>query len=54
VAAQAVAGLTRNEHLAARDPYAPVRTDDDARTAEEITRQLQADGGPDGLPNAPM
>jgi hypothetical protein len=29
--------------------------DDDARTAEEITRQMQADGnGPDGLPAAPM
>ncbi|KAH6856657.1 hypothetical protein B0I37DRAFT_80190 [Chaetomium sp. MPI-CAGE-AT-0009] len=53
VAAQAVAGLTRGEHLGGRDPYAPVRTDDD-RTAEEITRQLQADGGPDGLPAAPM
>ncbi|EAQ88127.1 hypothetical protein CHGG_04746 [Chaetomium globosum CBS 148.51] len=53
VAAQAVAGLTRGEHLGGRDPYGPVRTDDD-RTAEEITRQLQADGGPDGLPAAPM
>ncbi|KAH6631754.1 hypothetical protein F5144DRAFT_602539 [Chaetomium tenue] len=53
VAAQAVAGLTRGEHLSGRDPYGPVRTDDD-RTAEEITRQLQADGGPDGLPAAPM
>ncbi|KAK4126245.1 hypothetical protein N657DRAFT_654669 [Parathielavia appendiculata] len=48
VAAQAVAGLSRNEN------YAPARTDDDARTAEEITRQLQSDGGPDGLPAAPM
>ncbi|KAK4155780.1 putative transcription factor kapC [Chaetomidium leptoderma] len=54
VAAQAVAGLNRSEHLADRDPYAPIRTDDDTRTAEEITRQLQADGGPDGLPAAPM
>ncbi|KAK4146856.1 putative transcription factor kapC [Dichotomopilus funicola] len=75
-AAQAVAGLTRSEHVSsARDhPYAqhhhqppppqphqqqqqqqqPGRTDDD-RTAEEITRQLQADGSsPDGLPPVPM
>ncbi|KAL2262663.1 hypothetical protein VTK26DRAFT_533 [Humicola hyalothermophila] len=53
VAAQAVAGLTRSsEQLAAaaaaasatgRDPYAATAgvRDDDARTAEEITRQLQ-------------
>lgn len=54
VAAQAVAGLSRSEHLVPRDPYAPARSDDDARTAEEITRQLQADGGPDGLPVVPM
>lgn len=55
VAAQAVAGLSRSEHLAGRDAYtAAARTDDDVRTAEEITRQLQADGGPDGLPTAPM
>ncbi len=54
VAAQAVAGLSRSEHLVARDPYAPARTDDDARTAEEITRQLQADGAPDGLPVVQM
>lgn len=56
VAAQAVAGLTRGEHLAARDPYgAPVHTaDDDVRTAEEITRQLKAEGGSDGLPTAAM
>jgi hypothetical protein len=53
VAAQAVAGLNRSEHLAVRDSYPAVR-DDDVRTAEEITRQLQADGGPDGLPTAPM
>ncbi|KAL2166425.1 hypothetical protein VTG60DRAFT_2778 [Thermothelomyces hinnuleus] len=54
VAAQAVAGLTRSEHLGDRDPYPPpVRSEDD-RTAEEITRQLQADGGPDGLPAATM
>ncbi len=46
VAAQAVAGLSRSS-------YAP-RTDEDARTAEEITRQLQAEGVPDGLPTAPM
>ncbi|KAL2159919.1 hypothetical protein VTH06DRAFT_2052 [Thermothelomyces fergusii] len=52
VAAQAVAGLTRSEHLGDRDPYPPpVRSEDD-RTAEEITRQLQADGGPNGLPPA--
>ncbi|KAK3903908.1 putative transcription factor kapC [Staphylotrichum tortipilum] len=54
VAAQAVAGLSRSEHLVARNSYAPARTDDDARTAEEITRQLQADGAPDGMPSAPM
>ncbi|KAM7206871.1 putative transcription factor kapC [Naviculisporaceae sp. PSN 640] len=70
VAAQAVAGLSRGDHLAGRptaaaDPYVkyepPAGTggarggaDDDARTAEEITRQLQADGQPDGLPAAPM
>ncbi len=63
VAAQAVAGLSRSEHhLAGRggvgDPYAVARgggIDDDARTAEEITRQMQADGnGADGLPAAPM
>ncbi|KAK4235529.1 putative transcription factor kapC, partial [Achaetomium macrosporum] len=54
VAAQAVAGLNRGEHLAARNPYAPqVRADDDATTAEAITRQLQAEGGPDGLPAVP-
>lgn len=65
VAAQAVAGLNRSEHLVPRgplqsqaqaaDPYASLhamRSDEDAKTAEEITRQLQADGAahPDGLP----
>lgn len=68
VAAQAVAGLTRSsEHLAAaaaaaggRDPYgagAGGARDDDARTAEEITRQLQQaeEGGvPDGLAGGQM
>lgn len=71
VAAQAVAGLSRSDHLSGRgpsaaDPYvkyetqpggvaaAAARADDDARTAEEITRQLQADGQADGLPAAPM
>lgn len=44
VAAQAVAGLSRSEHLT-RDHYSVKydqgsRSDDDARTAEEITRQL--------------
>jgi len=61
VAAQAVAGLSRSEHLAPRDQshYATKiyeqthRTDEDARTAEEMARQLQADG-PDGLPTAPV
>ncbi|KAK3369068.1 hypothetical protein B0T24DRAFT_595849 [Lasiosphaeria ovina] len=58
VAAQAVAGLSRSEHMQARDHYNKIyehsaRTDDD-RTAEEITRQLQADGGPDSLPAAAM
>lgn len=65
VAAQAVAGLNRSEHLVPRgapqsqaqaaDPYVSLhamRSDEDAKTAEEITRQLQADGAthPDGLP----
>ncbi|KAK3318430.1 hypothetical protein B0H66DRAFT_532935 [Apodospora peruviana] len=59
VAAQAVAGLSRSEHLAGRDAfpnkYEPgARTDDDARTAEEITRQLQADGSAESLPTAAM
>ncbi|GAB1318880.1 hypothetical protein MFIFM68171_09090 [Madurella fahalii] len=54
VAAQAVAGLSRSEHLAGRDPYAAGRTDDDVRTAEEITRQLQEDGTQDALPAASM
>ncbi len=63
VAAQAVAGLTRGEHLAAavRDPYgvplhavAAAAADEDVRTAEEITRQLKAEGGGDGLPAAAM
>jgi len=58
VAAQAVAGLSRSEHLSARDPYPKYepagRTDDDARAAEEIARQLQSDGISDGLPAAAM
>lgn len=54
VAAQAVAGLSRSEHLAVRDQYAAARTDDDVRTVEEITRQLQADGTQDALPAASM
>lgn len=57
VAAQAIAGLSRSEHLTGRgDPYVGARpTDEDARTAEELTRQMQADGGgPDGLPAAAM
>lgn len=54
VAAQAVAGLNRSEHLAGRDLFTGARTDDDARTAEEITRQLQADGAQDGLPTVSM
>ncbi|KAK3352996.1 hypothetical protein B0T25DRAFT_455604 [Lasiosphaeria hispida] len=59
VAAQAVAGLSRSEHLAAsRESYAAkvyeqVRAEEDARTAEEITRQL-ADGAPDALSTASM
>jgi hypothetical protein len=55
VAAQAVAGLNRSEHLVARHPVYPPQghTDDDAATAEEITRQLRAEGGPDGLPTIP-
>ncbi|KAK0637342.1 hypothetical protein B0T17DRAFT_486055 [Bombardia bombarda] len=65
VAAQAVAGLSRSEHIvAARDHHyagkvyeqqaVAARADDDDRTAEEITRQLQADGAPDSLPAVPM
>ena len=62
VAAQAVAGLSRSEHLAQREAphFAPIkyeqtqRTDEDTRTAEEITRQLQAEGAPDGLPATSM
>lgn len=55
VAAQAVAGLNRSEHLAAQNSFEPARNDDDMRTAQEITRQLQqADGVPDGLPSASM
>ncbi|KAK4165963.1 putative transcription factor kapC [Cladorrhinum sp. PSN259] len=60
VAAQAVAGLSRSEHLTGRsaDPYAGLRvlarSDDDVKTAEEITRQLQADGSQDALPEAAM
>ncbi|KAL2267583.1 hypothetical protein VTJ83DRAFT_4860 [Remersonia thermophila] len=52
VAAQAVAGLSRsaNEH------YGQVRSaaDDDARTAQELTRQLQAEGSADGLSTPAM
>ncbi|KAL2148233.1 hypothetical protein VTH82DRAFT_3939 [Thermothelomyces myriococcoides] len=54
VAAQAVAGLTKSEHLGDRDPYPPPVRNEDDRTAEEITRQLQADGGPNGLPAPTM
>jgi len=66
VAAQAVAGLSRSEHLVGREHFntgkvyeqqqQAGRADDDARTAEEITRQLQADGAtaPENLPAAPM
>ncbi|KAL2128322.1 hypothetical protein VTI74DRAFT_9350 [Chaetomium olivicolor] len=61
VAAQAVAGLNRSEHLAGREHHypapaatAPHRHDnDDARTAEQVAR-LQTDGGADGLPAAQM
>ncbi|KAK4103719.1 hypothetical protein N658DRAFT_514511 [Parathielavia hyrcaniae] len=53
VAAQAVAGLSRSENYAPA-AAAAARADDDARTAEEITRQLQAGGGPDGLPAGSM
>jgi hypothetical protein len=55
VAAQAVAGLSRSEHLGGRDQFAVGRVDDDTKTTEEeLTRHLQADGAPDGLPAAPM
>jgi hypothetical protein len=54
VAAQAVAGLSRSEHYGAPVRAAAAGADEDARTAEEITRQLQSDGGADGLPPAPM
>jgi len=58
VAAQAVAGLSRSEHLAGRgtDPYAGLRvlarSDDDVKV-EDITR-LQADGSQEALPEAAM
>jgi len=53
VAAQAVAGLNRSDQLANRDYKYEHRVDDDARTAEEITRQL-AESASDGLPSGPM
>lgn len=53
VAAQAVAGLNRSDQLAGREyKYEQHRMDDDARTAEELTRQLAE--SPDGLPSAPI
>ncbi|KAK0665892.1 putative transcription factor kapC [Cercophora samala] len=63
VAAQAVAGLSRSEQHRgpAVDPYAGLRAvamrneADDVNTAEEITRQLQGEGGQEGnLPEAAM
>ncbi|KAK3987848.1 putative transcription factor kapC [Cladorrhinum sp. PSN332] len=59
VAAQAVAGLSRSEHLVGRtvDPYGglrPLTRDDDVKTAEDIARQLQADGTQEALPEAAM
>ncbi|KAK0735824.1 hypothetical protein B0T21DRAFT_289667 [Apiosordaria backusii] len=60
VAAQAVAGLSRSEHRPV-DPYAGLRAvamrneAEDANTAEQITRQLQADGAQENnLPEATM
>ncbi|KAL1838725.1 hypothetical protein VTJ49DRAFT_2262 [Mycothermus thermophilus] len=52
VAAQAVAGLNRS----ASEHYGQVRStaDEDARTAQELTRQLQAEGSTDGLPTPSM
>ncbi|KAK4204169.1 hypothetical protein QBC40DRAFT_3472 [Triangularia verruculosa] len=61
VAAQAVAGLNRSEQHRPVDPYAGLRAavmrneTDDVNTAEEITRQLQADGAQENnLPEAAM
>jgi len=54
VAAQAVAGLNRSDQLSGREYKYEHRTvDDDARTAEELTRQL-AEGASDTLPPVPM
>ncbi|KAJ4300393.1 hypothetical protein N0V88_003067 [Collariella sp. IMI 366227] len=62
VAAQAVAGLNRSEHLVGREHHhypapaggIPQRPDsDDVRTAEQVAR-LQVEGGVDGLPQAQM
>lgn len=56
VAAQAVAGLNRSEHLAGRDyytvpkPYDQASRDEDERTADALKRQLD---GPDALPAGP-
>jgi hypothetical protein len=52
VAAQAVAGLSRRDYTTKGYEQDP-RIDEDARTAEEITRQL-ADGASEALPTAPM
>ncbi|KAK4231335.1 putative transcription factor kapC [Podospora fimiseda] len=59
VAAQAVAGLSRSEHIAGRtvDPYGglrPLTRDDDVKTAEDMARQLQAEGTQEALPEAAM
>jgi hypothetical protein len=63
VVAQAVAGLTRGEHMNEREPYPGAKSyksesgrsvEDEARAAEEISRQLQAESSPDGMPQAPM
>ncbi|KAK5660268.1 hypothetical protein OQA88_12808 [Cercophora sp. LCS_1] len=56
VAAQAVAGLSRSEHLTSRDHYGVPKQydqasrDEDERTATVLKRQLE---GVDGLPTGP-
>jgi uncharacterized protein YkwD len=57
--AQAVAGLAAQEQLAERQQLAnknfrPENSEDEARTAEEINRQLQPEGLPALAPSAAM
>lgn len=60
--AQAVAGLTRGDHIMTdREPFPGAKTyidkpstTEDARAAEEISRQLRAEAAADSMPQAPM